>query len=216
MAQLSAMWVDGNVADQTTKDVCTIALKSVGLLGWNNGMAQFSQLLPGNQLNTVGVGCVCYEAPVAFALMGNALSIHECNAFFALSQGGGNANARLLQHIYGRIQNDIREWQTGDQIPAGAMVFHGDHGTPCRHVTLGVGNGNVVSCWGPAQAAAAIAGATGGMGSIESRIYLKQVEELQARRLSPDTVVVPETAFTTVADAQQCIHYTNGPFWTFW
>jgi len=214
-ATLGAMWVNQSVADAKTREVCLIALDAVGKLCWANGMVQFSQLLPANLLNTSQLGCVCYEAPVAFALMANALSIHEANIFYNLATGQ-NGNAQAVQHMYTRLGANIARWQTGDAaIPAGAMVFHGDAGTPCRHVTFSIGNGDVVSCWGPGQAQPAIGGAAG-LQSDAYKIYLKQVDDLIAKRMPPDTVVVPATAFTDLNNPAVRIHYTNGPFWTFW
>ena len=216
MATLTAMWVNQKVGDATTKRVCRIALESVGRLHWANGMVAPAHLVPGNTLNTQNLGCVCYEAPVAFALMGYALSIHEANTFYALSQGE-NPNAALLNHIYGRLALNILRWQPGaGPIPPGAMVFHGDTVQPCRHVTMSVGNGNVVSCWGVGLAAAHIDGANGGRQSAASKVFYTQVEELLAKKLSPDTVVMPFRAFTDFANPFHRLHYTNGPFWDFW
>lgn len=214
-ATLAAMWVNQFVADQTAKDVCLVALESVGKLAWANGMVQFSNLLPGNKLNTQRLGCVCYEAPVAFALMANALSIHEANVFYGLATQP-NGNAQAVQHMYTRLGNNISRWQTGDgPIPAGAMVFHGDTGTPCRHVTFSIGNGDVVSCWGAGQAQLGIGGGAG-LRSDAFKVFVKQVDDLMAKNLSPDTVVVPATAFTDLSIPAVRLHYTNGPFWTFW
>lgn len=84
--------------------------------------------------------------------------------------------------------------------------------TPYRHVTLSVGNGDVVSCWGPAQAQPAIGGAAG-LNSPAYNVYMQQVNELINKGLSPDTVVVPATAFSM---PNSTLKYTWRPFWELW
>jgi len=215
-ATLDAMWVKEHVADERTKAVCLVALSGVGRLSWDNRMEAITRIIPGNTFNTAKIGCVCYEAPVLFAVMGFALSFHEANGFYNLSKKD-DPNPAIMKFMYHRIVANIRAWHPGDTpIPPGAMVFHGDTDTPYRHVTLSVGHDDVVSCWSASLAGPAIGLDGAGMMSDSYKLFIHQVKELQSKRMSPDTVAVPAVAFSNFNNHHVTLKYTDGPFWDYW
>jgi hypothetical protein len=220
LAQDCAEWLAGNVPNPLTRRVCDAGLQSVGLLSWSPTMPAFTELLPGNALNTKQLGTVCFAAPVAFALMGFVLSLTECNKFYAIkttaSANKQDVTPPLLHWLYGRVAHAIRRWKDGDgDIPAGAMVFHGSTDAPCAHVTLSVGRGYVVSCWGAGLAMAGIDGGAG-LTSEAGKLFKQEVDVLLKKNLSPDTLVLRQESFSDFKNPVTRLHHTKVPFWELW
>ena len=218
-AELSARWIRNNIPDETTRRVCLAAVSAIGKLRWDGNVRPFTELLPCHQLNTRGIGCVCYAAPIAFALMGFALSIHEVTRFY---KSGRDANDGVLhgvdaiyrEQIYGRFLNNIVQKRPGVAIPPGAMVYHGRPHAPTMHVTMSIGKDDVVSCWAPGPAKTMIDEGSG-QDSEALGIFRQQKLEMEQKGLWADTVVLPATAFTGTNPDFPLAH-TDRPFWDLW
>jgi hypothetical protein len=209
-ARQAATWVGEHVKDPMTKAVCLVALKSVGRLHWANGQTPaFSLLAPGNLLNTGGIGCVCYTAPVAFALMANAISFTEANKYHLALNSAVDPNNEAKIRLYDRVQGSLGEAKSAKEVIPGSMVFHGRPGNDMAHVTLGIGNGLVVSTWGAGIAVAA-------MDKAGQEIALRQINELTPPTQSVDTLVVPADCFTDTNTKGRTLRYTTKPFWELW
>ena len=209
-ARSAAAWVTANVADAQTREVCLTALRCVGRLHWSNGSnPHFSQLLPGNRLNTGKVGVVCYVAPIAFALMAGAIGYQEASRYRQAVTAAEDANVEARRQLYDRVSRDVKTSRTGRSIRPGSMVFHGNVNSPIAHVTLGIGNGQVVSTWGAQYAGSA-------MSAAARSVFDPQVGALMAAGHSPDTLVLPATAFTDPGNPHSTLKYTRHAFWTHW
>ena len=218
----AARLVEQSVPEGTVRDVCIAALEAVGRLKWDSLLtASFKRVVPsywvkrGRYVDTT-VGCVCYAAPVVFAVLGGAMSVDEADSLCnAPKTGSQKAQDAYLHHIYGRFAaNGIVE-AVGDQIPPGAMVFHGDiKGTPAAHVTMSIGSGLIVSCWTPGSATSTI-DQINGKPNEYTRDYNQQLDEMEPKGLVPDTVILPVRAFT--GNNQRCVlRHTREPFWHHW
>jgi len=209
-ARSAAARVAAHVSDAQTREVCLTALRCVGRLHWSNGSnPHFSQLLPGNRLNTGGIGVVCYVAPIAFALMAGAIGYQEASRYRQAVTSAEDANAEARRQLYDRVRRDVRTSRTGRSIRPGSMVFHGNVNSPIAHVTLGIGNGQVVSTWGAQYAGSEMCAAARG-------VFDRQVGELMDAGHSPDTLVLPATAFTDPGNPTSTLKYTRHAFWTHW
>jgi hypothetical protein len=202
------------------KSVCLTALEAVGRLRWAGAVSDFNVLIPGNKINTGKWGCVCYQAPITLAVLANQLQSTRADQWFKKADLNNpkESEQKLLHYLYTRCLKDIGTWFPGTNIPAGAMVFHGRPDNPCAHVTLYVGNAEVVSCWGPIQAGIAIREARG-LGSEEYKIYDQETLTLGQKRLVPDTVDIPLLSFTSAkgyASGQAFVKFTRKPFWELW
>lgn len=228
-AQQAANWVRTNVPEADhQRAVCLAALKAVGKLRWKPNLPEsFRLLLPDNFLvsgNHVTsdreIGCVCYAAPVAFAVLGGALSMQQANQLCTAPEIPGLSRSDSRTHyIYQRFSaanaGNIALWAPGSSVPPGAMVYHETRANvPAAHVTMYIGDQKVVSCWAALNTQSAIKDAWD-KGSSFEKIHLNQCDELQRGGRPADTVVLPIESFG-IPSNNIPLRYTDRPFWHLW
>lgn len=228
-AQQAANWVRTNVPEaEHQRAVCLAALLAVGKLRWKPNMPEsFRLLLPDNMLRPGNhvtsdreIGCVCYAAPVAFAVLGGALNMQQADQLCNAPQLPGLNRGESRQHyIYERFlaadAGKIALWAPGSPVPPGAMVYHETRANvPAAHVTMYIGDQKVVSCWAAVNTQSAIKDAWGMVSPFEET-HLNQCNALQRRGRPADTVVLPIEAFGDSSN-NVSVRYTVEPFWNIW
>lgn len=176
------------------RDTCLVALQSVGRSRWDQHHQDLDLARPGAGDFDRAVNC--YVSVVKWAVMSGALSVLRAHRLCqelsgaAATTDGANKMARRLIHT----MMPVRGYVAGDNVPLGAMVYHGDRDNPIAHVTLHVGNNMIVGCWAAAY--------------LQSPALQAQFEAQIGRGWLGDTMLTPIDAF-----GSDKLDYSLNPFW---
>ena len=176
------------------RDTCVVALQAVGRSRWDQHHQDLALAKPGEGDFDRAVNC--YVSVIKWAVMSGALSVLRAGRFCqelsnaASTVDGANKTARQLIHSL----MPVRGYVAGENVPLGAIVYHGARDNAIAHVTLHVGNGMVVGCWAAAY--------------LQSAALRTQFESLIDRGWLGDTMLTPIDAF----GADQ-LDYSLNPFW---
>ncbi len=192
------------------RNVCLVAISSVGRAKWAQETRKLRSARAGALDFNDGVNC--WSWVVKWAIVAGALSPSKAERFL-IRTGIGSDNATAVDSIQSGMKRVIYDevartsWAATSTVPVGAMVYHGRRESasenPIAHVTLHVGENQIVGTWGAAY--------------LASPDVRREFELLLAPNRGgawiADTLITDIKAFGT-NESGTTLEFSNAPFWT--